>query len=142
MATYDIAATRAALKTLLATATGVAYVYDYSNPNVDGYPAIIFDVANETADMLDEANNVRTIQFSIWILQEITVAGEQAAKGSLDAISKSVFNLLENVANTTLSGTVDWTMPVSGKRSHVPTPQGAAFVQEVMLNAKVASSIL
>lgn len=142
MATYDIAATRAALKSLLSTIAGIAFIYDYANPDIAGYPAIIFDVSNEDAEMLDEANNVRTIQFSIWILQEIPVAGEQAAKSSLDAIAKAVINALELSANTTLGNTVDWTMPVSGKRQHMPTPQGAAFVQEIMLNAKVASAIV
>lgn len=142
MATYDIAATRAALKSLLSTIAGIAFIYDYTNPDIAGYPAIIFDVSNEDAEMLDEANNVRTIQFSIWILQEIPVAGEQAAKSSLDAIAKAVINALELSANTTLGNTVDWTMPVSGKRQHMPTPQGDAFVQEIMLNAKVASAIV
>lgn len=142
MATFDINAARSALKTLLQGATEIANVYDYSNPNVAGYPAIIFDVSNEESEMLDDANNLRTIQFTIWILQEITVKGEQAAKDVLDAAVKSVVNILEAKANETLSGTVDWIMPVMGRRSHTPTPQGAAFMQEVVLRAKVASTIL
>lgn len=142
MATFDINAVRAALKTLITTATELAYVYDYSNPDIAGFPAVIFDVSNEESEMLDDVNNLRTIQFTIWVLQEITVKGEQAAKDVLDAAVKSVVNILEKKSNDTLSGTVDWIMPVMGRRTHTPTPQGAAFMQEIILRAKVASTIL
>lgn len=142
MATFDIAAVRAALKTLLQTATEVANVYDYANPDIAGYPAIIFDVNNENSEMLDDVSNLRTMTFMIWVMQEITVKGEQAAKDQLDVVVKSVVNILEAKANDTLSGTVDWIMPSVGKRAHVATPQGAAFVQELTLSAKVASTIL
>ena len=59
-----------------------------------------------------------------------------------DVAVKNVINVLEKKSNDTLSGTVDWIMPVVGRRSQVPTPQGAAFMQEIILNAKVASTIL
>ena len=139
---FDINAVRTQVKTLLETVTELAYVYDYSNPNVDGYPAAIFDVSSEDSEMLDDANNLRTITFTIWVLQEITTAGEQSAKDILDSTVKSVINILEKKNNATLNNTVDWIMPVVGRRSHQPTPQGAAFVQEIQLRAKVASSIL
>lgn len=142
MASFDINAARAQLKTLLQTVPELAYVYDFSNPNVEGFPCVIFDVSSEDSEMLDDAYNLRTIQFTIWILQEITVAGEQDAKDSLDAAVKAVVNILEKKTNDTLGNTVDWIMPVMGRRTHVPTPQGAAFMQEIILRAKVASSIL
>lgn len=142
MATFDINNVRAQIKTLLETATELAYVYDYSNPDIEGFPAAIFDVSNENSEMLDDSNNLRTMTWQIWILQEITVKGEQAAKTILDAAVKNVVNILEKKSNDTLAGTVDWIMPVVGRRSQVPTPQGAAFMQEVILNAKVASTIL
>jgi len=142
MATFDINAVRAQIKTLLQTATELAFVYDYANPDVAGYPCAIFDVSNENSEMLDDSNNIRTMTWSIWILQEITVKGEAAAKTLLDAAVKNVINILEKKSNDTLSNTVDWIMPVVGRRSQVPTPNGAAFMQEVILNAKVASTIL
>lgn len=140
--TFDINAVRTQIKTLLETATELAYVYDYANPDIAGYPAAIFDVSNENSEMLDDSNNLRTMTWTIWILQEITVKGEVAAKTNLDAAVKNVINILEKKTNDTLSNTVDWIMPVVGRRSHVPTPNGAAFMQEIILNAKVASSIL
>lgn len=142
MATFDINAVRAQIKTLLQTATELAFVYDYANPDVAGYPCAIFDVSNENSEMLDDSNNIRTMTWSIWILQEITVKGEAAAKTLLDAAVRNVINILEKKSNDTLSNTVDWIMPVVGRRSQVPTPNGAAFMQEVILNAKVASTIL
>ena len=142
MATFDINNVRAAIKTLLQTVSELAFVYDYSNPDIAGYPAAIFDVSNENSEMMDDSNNLRTMTWTIWILQEIGVAGEQAAKTLLDAAVKNVVNTLEKKSNDTLGNTVDWIMPVVGRRSHVPTPSGAAFMQEVILNAKVASTIL
>ena len=140
--TFDINNVRAQIKTLLQTVTELAFVYDYANPDIAGYPAAIFDVSNENSEMLDDSNNLRTMTWSIWILQEITVKGEAAAKTLLDVAVKNVINVLEKKSNDTLAGTVDWIMPVVGRRSQVPTPQGAAFMQEIILNAKVASTIL
>lgn len=142
MATFDINNVRAQIKTLLETATELAYVYDYANPDVSGYPCAIFDVSNENGEMLDDSNNLRTMTWNIWILQEISVAGEQTAKTILDAAVKKVINTLEKKSNGTLGNTVDWIMPIVGRRTHVPTPNGGAFMQEILLNAKVASTIL
>lgn len=142
MATYDPNAVRTQIKTLLQTITELAFVYDYSNPDIEGFPAAIFDITDESNEMMDDSNNLRTITYTIWILQEITVAGEQVAKASLDAAVQKVTNALEAKANQTLSNTIDYMLPVLGKRSHMPTPQGAAFVQELRLNIKVASTIL
>lgn len=142
MATFDINNVRARIKALLETVTELAYVYDYANPDVQGFPAAIFDVSNETSEMMDDTNNLRTMKWTIWVLQEIPVKGEQAAKTILDAAVKAVVNVLEKKSNDTLSNTVDWIMPVTGRRSHVPTPNGSAFMQEIILDAKVASTIL
>lgn len=142
MSTFDPTAVRAQIKTLLQTASELAYVYDYANPDIAGFPCAIFDISNEESEMLDDASNLRTMTFNIWILQEITVKGEQLAKDNLDAAVKNVINILEKKSNDTLANTVDWIMPVIGRRSHVPTPQGAAFMQEIVLRAKVASTIL
>lgn len=142
MATFDINAVRTQIKTLLQTATELAFVYDYANPDIAGYPCAIFDVSNENSEMMDDSNNLRTMTWTIWILQEITVKGEAAAKTLLDAAVKNVVNILEKKTNDTLSNTVDWIMPSVGRRSQVPTPQGAAFMQELILQAKVASTIL
>lgn len=139
---FDISATRAQIKTLLSTVPGLAFVYDFNNPNVEGYPCAIFDVTDEQAQFFDEVSNLRTIQFTINVLQEISVAGEQTAKNQLDAVVKDIINLLEKSSNTSLSGTVDWIIPVTGARKHVATPQGGAYAQEVLLKANVISSIL
>jgi len=143
MTTFDPNAVRAQIKTLLLTVPALStHVYDYANPDIAGFPCVIFDITNEQNEMLDDSNNLRTIQFTIWILQEITVLGEVAAKTSLDAVVKAVVNILEKKSNDTLSNTVDWIMPVQGARRHIQTPQGAAFMQEIILSAKVASTIL
>ena len=142
MTTFDPNAVRAQIKTLITTAPEIAYVYDYANPDIEGFPAVILDISSEQSEMFDDSGNLRTIQFTIWIIQEISTAGEQTAKSQLDAAVKSVVGILEKKSNDTLSGTVDWIMPVMGRRSHIATPSGAAFMLELLLSAKVYSSIL
>jgi hypothetical protein len=142
MTIFDPATTRTQIKSLLQTVTELQYVYDYHNPNVEGYPCAIFDIKEQTSEMLDDSNNLRTTTYVIYIMQEITVAGEQNAKDYLDVVVKNVINVLEKRSNDTLTNTVDWVIPLVGQRSHVQTPNGAAFMQELQLRVKIASTIL
>ena len=142
MATYDIAAIRAALKALMITATEIQNVYDYMNPVIAGYPAIIFDIDNEEGSMLDDANNVRVLTFKVWITVEVNVATQTTAKDNLDSAVKSIINILEKKSNDTLSGTVDWVMPVIGARSQSVSPEGNFMYQELLVKCNIASSIL
>lgn len=142
MATYDIGAIRAALKALITSVSSVENVYDYMNPEIAGYPAVIFDMDSEDAQMLDDANNQRILQFKIWIACEISVLGLTAAKDSLDGVTKDVINALEKLGNQTLSGACDWMIPVIGRRDQTNTPEGNFFYQELMLKVYVTSSIL
>ena len=142
MAVYDIGLIRAALKTLLLTVPSIEAVYDYMNPIIAGYPAIIFDLDNEDAQMADDANNQRIITFKIWIACEIPEAGLQAAKGLLDVATRDTINILEKLTNQTLSGACDWMMPVIGVRNQTNSPEGNFFYQELNLKVYVYSSIL
>lgn len=141
MATYDISATRAALKTLIQTVTKIANVYDYANPIIDGYPAVILDMTSEDGTMLDDNNNLRVITFTIWLAQETKVLGLQGAKDSLDAATKDLINALELRSNDTLGGTVDWIMPSSGRRLQSQSEEGLIVYQEIILKCNVSSAI-
>lgn len=142
MASYDISNIRAALKALLQTVTKLAFVYDFKQSNVEGYPCAIFDMSNEEATMLDDANNLRVVTFTIWIACELPVGGIQTTKGRLDAVVKDVINTLELKANDTLSGNVDWIIPVIGKRTEANSPEGVIAYQEIILKANVSSTIV
>lgn len=140
--TYDIATIRSNLKTLLQTVTQIANVYDYLNPNVEGYPAIIFDVSNNRSDMLTDTENLRTVTFTVYILQEIAVQGQQSAIDLLDAATNAVVTALEKITNMSLSGSVDWVMPTVGPREQVSSPNGALFSQRLDIEVKISTSIL
>ena len=142
MTTYDPAAIRAQIKTLLQTATEISNVYDYNNPVIDGYPAIVFDISNESNDMLDESNNMRVITFTIYVITEIKVKGLDLATTILDNAVKSITNIIEKRSNDTLSNTVDWVTPVMGKREQSNSPEGNFIYQEMQLKCNIASSIL
>lgn len=142
MATYDIGAIRAALKALITTVSSVQVVFDYMNPTLTGYPAVIFDLDNEDAQMLDDANNTRTLTFKVWVVCEIPENGLVAAKDLLDSVTKDVVNVLEKLSNQTLSGNCDWMIPVIGKRDQTNSPEGNFYYQELLLKVNVVSSIL
>lgn len=142
MSTYDLSTIRANLKTLLQTVTQISFVYDYLNPNIEGYPAIIFDVSNNNSEMLTDTENLRTITFSVYILCEIAVDGQAGARNLLDVATNSVVTALEKITNMSLSGSVDWMMPTVGPREQIATPNGNAFSQRLDIEMKVSTSIL
>lgn len=141
MASYDIAAVRSALNTLLGTVASVQNVYDYPSPKVDGYPAVIFELSNEDGQFLDDALNQRVLTFTLWVACEIPTEGIAAASALLDGVTKDVVNILEKSTNQTLSGSCDWMMPVIGKREQVASPEGNFMYQELQLRVYIASSI-
>lgn len=144
MTIYDPAAIRASIKSLIQTAVGdtIAYVYDFNNPNIDGYPAIVFDISNEDNQMMDDSNNMRIITFTLYVISEIQVSKLDVATGILDNAVKSITNLVEKRSNDTLSNTVDWVTPVMGKRQQSHSPDGNFIYQEMQLKCNIASTIL
>ena len=142
MASYDPAAVRTNLKTLLSAISSVQSVYDFAQSTIDGYPAIIFELSQEEGVMLDDITNTRTMTFEVWVACEIPVEGLQAATDLLDSTTKDVINVLEKSTNQTLSGACDWMMPVVGKREQVGSPEGNYLYQQLLLKVNIASSIL
>lgn len=142
MAVYDIGLIRAAIKALLTSVSSLSKVYDFQQSVIEGYPAAIFELDNEDAQMLDDTSNQRVLSFKIWIVTELPTEGIQAAKDLLDSVTRDVINALEKKTNLLLSGTADWTMPVIGARSQTNSPEGNYLYQELMLKVYVVSTIL
>ena len=142
MPTYDLDATRTALKILLETITEIAFVYDRRNPNLDGYPAIVFDIVNNESSFLTNVDNLRTITFSIWIIQEINVIGMDQANEILDIATQKVVNVLEDIDNISLSGNVDWIQPITGPREEAQSPKGSVMWQRIDLDMRIASLVI
>jgi len=142
MPSYNLQTIRANIKTLLQTVTEIAFVYDRRNPNIEGYPAIIFDIDRNDNEMLTNVENLRTITFRIWIIQEVGVKGANDANGFLDTTTQKVVVALEKIANLDLSGQVDWIMPVEGARQEVTSPEGSVIWQILDLKVRVSSSVI
>lgn len=142
MTTYNQTTIRANLKALLQTVTEVAVVYDYRANILSGYPAIIFDMTNEEGTMLDDTSNHRIITYTIWIICELPVKGEELAKTILDNTSNAVLRVLEAKANDTLSGAVDWLMPAMGQRQEVSSAEGNMIYQEIRLRCNIATTVI
>lgn len=141
MASYSIGSVRSAINTILAAITSIQAVYNYPNPEIEGYPAAIFVMEQEDGSMLDTQNNTRILTFKIWVICEIPEKGLTAADALLDSVSTDVINALEKSTNQTLAGACDWMMPVMGTRQQVASPEGNLLYQELNLKVYIASNI-
>lgn len=142
MPTYNLASIRTAIKTILAGVSGLAFVYDRRNPNIEGYPCAIMDITANANEMLTNVENERKISFTIWLIQEIGVQGADVANDILDEITRQSVEALENISNVSLGGLVDWIMPTEGKREEVSSPEGSAIWQILNVDIRVTTSIV
>jgi hypothetical protein len=135
---------RTNLKTVvsnLVTSTTVSVVYDYFEPNISNYPAIVFDITNNTDDYLTNKENLLKITFSAYIIVEIFENGVEDATRLLDTVTDALIVELRDEDNISLSGAVDWISPVVGPRGQVETPRGMAFQQQLDIVLNVADTI-
>jgi hypothetical protein len=116
-------------------------VYDYFEPNVSGYPAIVFDITNNTDDYLTNKENLLKITFSAYVIVEIFENGVEDATRLLDTVTDALILELRDEDNISLSGAVDWISPVVGPRQQVVTSSGMAFQQQLDIVLNVADII-
>lgn len=144
---YDTAVIRAQIASILTALVDVsshaifANVYDYPNPNPAGYPCAIMDVVSDDGQFLDNITNLHALTFHIWLVQEVTVVGQDTAVAKLDSTSKYVIQALEKLSNASLSGNVSWLSPTTGGRRQTQTPNGPVFYKEIILKCNVTSTI-
>lgn len=134
MATFSTI--RAKIKSGLSTITEIAFVYDFHQPNLEGYPAVTFDVSENTGSFLTNKENLRTINFDIVIYQEITVKGLDEATNILDACADKIVTVFESPTYTDLQGEVDWCVPLAGPRGTFQSPQGLVLYQRLSLQCR------
>lgn len=125
----------------LVTSTTVSCVYDYYEPNVSGYPAVIFDITDNTDAFLTNKENILKITFTAYILVEIFQNGLNDAKNLLDSVTDTLITELRKESNMSLSGAVDWISPTVGPRSQIETPNGQAFVQQLNIIINVSALV-
>lgn len=140
----SIGTIRQNLKTVvsnLITGSTVSVVYDWFEPNVSGYPAIVFDITNNDDNYLTNKENLLKITFSAYIIVEIYENGVEDATRLLDTVTNALIVELRKESNISLSGAVDWISPVVGSREQVPTQNGMAFQQRLDIVLNVADTI-
>lgn len=143
---YDTATIRSTIVTLLSGITSggnpiFANVYDFPNPNPAGYPCVIMDVVSDEGTFLDNITNLHVITFNIWVVQEITVKGNESAVEALDGSSKLAIQALEKLTNASLSGSISWSLPTMGARKQVQTTNGPVYYKELILKCNATASI-
>lgn len=144
MTTLNLQNIRAQLKVVmsqLVTDAKVSVIYDYYEPNLSGYPAIIFDITNNADSFLTNTENLVRITFSAYVIVEIKSDGQNEAKNILDDVTDSLIIELRKDSNLSLNGTVDWVEPAIGPRERIETPNGQAFSQQLDIITNLASSI-
>jgi hypothetical protein len=125
----------------LVTSSTVSVVYDYYEPDVSGYPAIAFDISNQTDAFLTNRENLLKITFTAYVLVEVYQKQIEQATDLLDTVTDSLITELRKEANLTLSGAIDWISPVVGPRTQTETPRGQAFMQQLDIICNVADVI-
>jgi hypothetical protein len=132
---------REAIYTVLQTVTRAQEVYNYYPTQPAGYPCIMFDVSESENSFLTNEQNKRTLTWTIYVMVTVNRlhAGTmvQTAGAALDDICDEVVDVLE--ADGSLGGVVDWSLPLTGGRDEVETPQGMALVQTLVLTTVVGT---
>jgi len=140
----SIGTIRTNLKTVisnLVTSSTVSVVYDYYEPNLSGYPAIVFDITDNSDDYLTTQENLLKITFSAYIIVEIYKNEIENATRLLDTVTDALIVELRKSTNLSLAGSVDWIQPVVGARQQVETPNGQAFQQKLDIKINVSDTI-
>lgn len=132
MATFT--SIRAKIKTLLDGITELAFVADFHDPNLTGFPAATFDVSDEEGEFLTNKENLRTITYTIVVYQEIKIIKLSDAKRILDVVADKIINTFENDFN--LGGEVDWCIPLAGPRGQFEASNGTVMFQELNLQCR------
>jgi len=122
---------RVKIKSELEEITDIANVFDHHRAELDGYPAITFDVSDQENDFLTNAENIRMFSFLIIIYQETTIKTLDQATDLLDNVADQVMDKFES--NFSLDGTVVWCNPLVGARQMFETPQGLVVTQQMTL---------
>jgi len=122
---------RAKIKSELEEITDIAFVFDHHRAELDGYPAITFDLSDQENDFLTDAENIRMFSFLIIIYQETTIKNLDEATDLLDNVADQVMDKFEG--NFSLDGSVVWCNPLVGTRQMFETPQGLVVTQQMTL---------
>lgn len=122
----------------LVTSTTVAVVYDYYESNPTGYPAIVFDITDNSDSFLTTSENLMVVTFTAYVLVEVLNKNVEQATDILDTVTDALIDIVSDKDNITLSGEADWISPTVGPRNQIETPNGQAFMQE--LSIKVNTS--
>jgi len=125
----------------LVTSSIVSVVYDYDEPNLASYPAIVFDISNNTDSFLTNKENLLKITFTAFIVVEIFNKNLSQATYLLDDVTDKLIVELRKESNLSLSGAVDWISPTVGPRNQIETPTGMGFVQQLDININVSDLI-
>ena len=98
------------LETLKGTNKPFANIYDYHTIENTGYPFASFELTELSWDIRDTCNNMRTLTFELYIIQEFESITRQEAKDIIYKAMDDVIDLFDN--NYTLDWVVELIQPI------------------------------
>jgi len=136
----DFSTIRVKIKAILDAITELAFVSDFHDGDITGYPAATFDVSLADSEFITNKENLRTITYEIVLMQEIETLGLSEAKDLLDALAIKVIDAFETDFN--LGGEVDWCNPLVGPRGQFESPSGQVFFQTLTLECRFSKLVI
>ena len=125
--------TKAALVTLISTATKVQNVYNYENPKPDGYPCISITNFEGTAEFADTSRFRRNYTYRILVTQERINVGPSEAERIVTGLVDELVSLFDNNANYNLSNSVIFFEPPAVKFGYLQAPDVDVRSAEITL---------
>ena len=122
---------RTKIKAILDGISGFDFVSDFHDVDLTSFPAVTFDIGQESGSFLTNKENQRKVTFNIIIYQEVTTAGLDKAKRIVDERTLEVIDAFAN--DFSLSGEVDFCTPLAGQRGQFDAGHGKVFFQQLDL---------
>ena|SRR3989304_4180590 len=139
MATH--ATIKSAVNSVLSGITEISFRYDHHRADLEGYPAVTFDIIEERSEYLENRTVLRTAVVEILVYQETKIKGLDAAASILDNVANEIIQTFTQDPNNDLSGVVDYCLPVSGGRNQWQSPQGLVLYQRLTLRCIFRESL-
>ncbi|KKM78983.1 hypothetical protein LCGC14_1354500 [marine sediment metagenome] len=136
----DFTSIRTKVKANLDAIAELEFVSDFHDADIEGYPAATFDISLEDSEFLTNIENLRTVTFEIVLYQELKTLGLSEAKDLLDKVAIAVVDKFE--IDFTLSGEVDWCIPLAGPRGQFESPNGQVFFQTLALQCRFRKQVI
>lgn len=124
---------------LQANITDANVVYNYTERNPAGYPAIMVEAYDGSAEFADTSRNRREYVFRITCMQERVAVGASEAERILRAMIDQIISVFDSRTNLNLNNSCDFATPIPSKWGYINAPDIDVRTAEILLVAVALS---